>query len=74
VTKSVAEDLLREKPGSTWNGITDRKQSQVLDDVNLHLREMDAPEVNLNVLGWRMPKVMWEIRNAKAKGSVLQSC
>ncbi|KAF2113721.1 hypothetical protein BDV96DRAFT_578257 [Lophiotrema nucula] len=69
-TRQEAERLLRNQPNATWIDIMDKDQGQVLETVNLQLQEKDTPLITMEVLAWRMPRAMGELR--KPSGTTSQ--
>jgi hypothetical protein len=45
----------------------DKKQHEVLTAVNDKLQEMEIPLVTLEILNWRMPKAMADLRRTIGK-------
>ncbi|ORY12463.1 hypothetical protein BCR34DRAFT_587252 [Clohesyomyces aquaticus] len=73
-TKDEAERLIRNEEGvSTWIDVDDIGKDKVLNYVNKELDKKKIPHITLEVLRWRMPKAMGELRKLNATSSRAES-
>lgn len=56
-----------EHPDRPWVNYLPKEKETVLDRVNKQLSEHGIPEVDMELLGWRMNQLMRNIRKAQAK-------
>ncbi|KAF2254215.1 hypothetical protein BU26DRAFT_514195 [Trematosphaeria pertusa] len=72
-TRQAAERLLINAPTATWIDIKDADQNLVLEAVNVQLQENEIPLVTLEILAWRMPRAMGELRKPSETSSRAES-
>ncbi|KAF2828036.1 hypothetical protein CC86DRAFT_381006 [Ophiobolus disseminans] len=69
ITKEVARVLIKKTPNLLWKNVRYNEKMEVKDKINEELRKDAIGEVEYDLIGWRLSRVLGALRHMEAQSS-----
>ncbi|KAH6861252.1 hypothetical protein B0T12DRAFT_404416 [Alternaria alternata] len=71
ITKEIARELREVDSALTWRQVPFNEKRRITERINARLTEEDIPAIEIELVGWRMSRVIGNLRHAEAKSTKL---
>lgn len=65
ITKDIARELRETNPALTWRQVLFNEKRRITESINARLIEEGIPMIEIELVGWRMSRVIGNLRHAE---------
>ncbi|KAL5121512.1 hypothetical protein ACEQ8H_000584 [Pleosporales sp. CAS-2024a] len=69
ITKNIARELLQTNPELTWRQVPFNEKRRITESINTRLIQEDIPMIEIELVGWRMSRVIGSLRHVGARSN-----